>query len=134
MAGSEKLGVELHGLYRAGNVTLPLIANQFVAGNGRVEQTQSKSEAAFTQINEDVSQVYESWADLRNKLQTYTGKSGEHMHNIGLALIELMENYRDQDEAAAAKLNSLIKENEAYDGDLITPDEVPEYTEPTYPE
>lgn len=133
MTDSETLGAELHGLYRAGSVTIPIIANQFVAANGKVEQTQSKAEKAFTQINGDVSQVYESWADLRNKLQTYTGKSGEHMHNIGLALIEVMNNYKDQDAAAAAEMDSLIKEGESYDGDLMTPDEVPDYNEPTYP-
>lgn len=131
---SEQLAAELHALYRAGSVSIPLIANQFVDANGKVNQTRSKSKAAFTQISGDVSQVHDLWAETRDKLQTYMGKSGEHMHNIGGALIETMNNYKDQDAAAATELDRLIKENESYDGDLINPDDVPKYKDPVFPE
>lgn len=130
---SEELGAELHDLYRSGAVSIPLIANRFVAANDMINQTQDGSASAFTQISDDVSQVYASWADLRDKMQTYVGKSGENMHDIGLSLIEIMKDYKEVDCAAAKELERLIKENEDYEGDLVNPDDIPEYENPVYP-
>ena len=131
---SEELASELHDLYRAGAVSIPLIANQLVDANGKINQSQDKSAKAFTQISGDVSQVYDSWADVRDKIQTYVGKSAENMHDIGEALIEIMNDYKESDCAAAKELDRLIKDNENFDGDLINPDDIKDYKDPVYPD
>lgn len=135
MSDSEELAVELHGLYRAGKVNLPIIANQFVAANGKVNNTNKNAPAAFKQIGGQTSQIYETWVDVRDKLQTHLGNSGKHVHNIAEAVIETMNDYKETDQCAADELDKLIKENEdnADEYPIVLPKDVPAYTEPTFP-
>lgn len=131
MVDSDDLAADLHGLYRAGKVTVPHIANLFVEANGRIAATSGAGDA-FAQVGDKKALEYDAWASLRDSLQTYVGHSAEHLHHVGEGLIGVMEHYRDTDECAADRLAALIKEDEEL-GEVMLPDEVGDYSEPTYP-
>lgn len=124
----DPVAAELYDLWKAGAISLPLVAEVYAAAAGGAHDTgeDGKDETAFDRSSHsdafDVfgraretmfprGKVYPIWTELRDTLNTVLAKSAENLYDTGEALVTVSEQFAAEDADAAADLEELQRKH-----------------------
>jgi hypothetical protein len=127
-----KLGVDLGHLLSIGRLQLPHMALTYRAVSHKVGGIAQSDETSFNGGESPkgdggtVGEIYEEWANLRDKLQTICAQTATNLEEAGEAIVHIANAYADTDEDAARSMKNYWK-NGTYglaSGDTPVDDEV----------
>ncbi|ADD41463.1 hypothetical protein [Stackebrandtia nassauensis] len=124
----DPVAAELYDLWKAGAVSLPMVAEVYATAAGGTHATGEgdKDEQAFDRTSNagvfdpaeqmkdtmfPLGTVYPIWTELRDTLNTVLAKSATNLYDTGEALVTVSENFAEKDAGAAADLDELRKKH-----------------------
>jgi hypothetical protein len=101
-----EFGADLSELKKVGSVDLPSMSYTFASLNSMVNGTEGSDKNAFDWVNGASSQAYQPWAELRDSLQNFLGKTAQNLEAAASAIDQIVQTYAASDAGAASALNS----------------------------
>jgi hypothetical protein len=101
-----KFAADLSDLRMVGAVDLPAMAYTFAALNNVVDKTEAGDSNGFQWQSGGMSQVFGSWAELRDSLQNLLGQTSQNLEVAAQAVLQIVETYAATDASARDSLNA----------------------------
>jgi hypothetical protein len=101
-----EFGADLSELKKVGSVDLPSMSYTFASLNSMVNGTEGSDKNAFDWVGGGSSQAYQPWAELRDSLQNFLGRTAQNLEAAAGAIDQIVQTYAASDTGAASALNS----------------------------
>jgi len=88
-----EFGADLSELKKVGSVDLPSMSYTFASLNSMVNGTEGSDKNAFEWVGVGSSQAYQPWAELRDSLQNFLGKTAQNLEAAASAIDQIVQTY-----------------------------------------